>query len=90
MINKIKNYLAWTGAAALSVCGVPQAIQSIQQGHSQGVNGWFLVIWTIGELCTLAYICLEPSVRSSKPLMTNYLLNALIVGVIGYYKIIGG
>lgn len=80
----MRNLLGWVGAASLSLCAVPQAWQSIEQGHSDGINLWFLALWTVGEICLLLYS--YPLKRW--PLTLNYIFNLLCLSVIIFYRIV--
>ena len=72
------------GSILLALCGLPQAITSIRQKHSEGISSLFLSMWGIGELLVLAYI-LGTSVDLI--LVANYVVNIVLVGIIAFYKI---
>lgn len=74
------------GATLLSVCGLPQAILSFKQKHSDGMSTMFLILWTLGEICCLAYVCLT---IADLILIANYVFNLLLLIVIIYYKLCG-
>lgn len=73
--------LGWIGSTCLMLCGLPQAIQSYRQGHSQGINKLFLLTWFLGEIFTLVYVI---SIGSA-PLLLNYFSNIIIISVIIKY-----
>lgn len=73
----------WIGSALFAVCGLPQALQSYKDKHSNGLNWFFLLAWFFGELFTLAYI--YP--KADYPLIANYLINLIFLAVILWYKI---
>ena len=75
--------IGWIGSLAFALCGLPQVIQSIRDGHSRGLNSWFLFLWCLGEACTLAYVL--PS--GNAPLITNYVLNGICLSILVYYKL---
>ncbi len=79
----VHEIIGWIGGICLGICAVPQALQSIKNKHSRGVNGWFLLLWAVGELAALAYV----APMASYPLIANYLLNLLLIGIIGIYKV---
>lgn len=83
--NKLNLFavLGWLGSICLALCGVPQAIMSYKDRHSHGISWGFLVLWAFGELFALAYVY----DKLDLPLLLNYAVNILIVGVILYFKV---
>lgn len=79
----VRELLGFAGAVALAVCAAPLMIQTVVDGHANGVNGGFLALWLIGEVIMLAYVLLE---HLPLPLILNYAANVLMVGVVGWYK----
>lgn len=77
------SLMGWLGSVCLAICGVPQAIQSFKDKHSDGISWGFLLLWTFGEIFALAYVY----DKLDLPLLVNYTSNILIVGVMLYYKI---
>jgi uncharacterized protein with PQ loop repeat len=75
--------LGWLGSICLALCGVPQAIMSYKDRHSHGISWGFLILWAFGELFALAYVY----DKLDLPLLLNYAVNILIVGVILYFKV---
>lgn len=75
--------IAWIGNFLLAVCGLPQAYKSYKDGHSNGISWGFIIMWTVGEVCTLVYLLTE---LQSLPLILNYSVNGLFCSVIIYYK----
>ena len=75
--------LGWLGSICLAICGVPQAWMSYKDKHSYGISWAFVLLWAFGEAFALAYVY----DKLDLPLVTNYLTNILILGVILYYKI---
>lgn len=72
------------GSIMLAICGLPQAVQSVKNKSSGGVNSLFLWLWGVGEILMIIYV----SKTIKDPiLLVNYLLNLIIVGIIAYYKI---
>jgi len=78
------NLIGWIGGILLAFCALPQALQSIEQGHSEGVNGTFLLMWFVGELCLL-YYTLEKTNMTLIPILVNYIFNLTFIIIIGYY-----
>jgi uncharacterized protein with PQ loop repeat len=79
-MNKIFGY---TGAFLLSICGLPQAYQSYITKSSEGISGYFLTLWLLGEICFTIYILPKKDI----PLLLNYFFNIFLICVIIYYKI---
>ena len=75
--------MGWIGSILFAVCGLPQAIESIKDGNSDGLTWSFLILWFLGEIFTLPYIIHNGSL----PLLFNYSLNFCFVLIILFYKI---
>lgn len=75
----------WLSAICFGLCGVPQAIKSIKDKHSDGVSWGLLILWGVGEIFATIYVL----PRKDYPLLVNYFFNALFIAIIIYYKIIG-
>lgn len=74
--------IGWSAAILLAVCGLPQAMKSIKDGHSNGVSLSFVVAWSLG--CVLMLIYVIPT--NSLPLIFDYVLNILFTFIILFYK----
>lgn len=79
----INEIIGWLGSICLAICGIPQAISSIKDKHSHGISWGFVLLWAFGELFALTYVF----EKLDAPLLLNYGINMLIVGIILYYKI---
>jgi len=77
------SILGWLGSLLLAICGAPQAWQSYKDKHSDGISWAFLLLWGFGEIFCLGYVY----DKFDLPLLMNYAVNILIVGVMIYYKI---
>jgi uncharacterized protein with PQ loop repeat len=75
--------LGWVGSICFSICAVPQAYSSIKQGHSNGISWLFLILWFIGEVCTIIYVL----PKLDYPLLLNYTGNMLCLLVMIRYKL---
>ena len=75
--------LGWIGAVCFAVCGIPQALQSVRDGHSRGLNWGFLGCWLIGEVLTIAYVW----PKADWPLLCNYIANLALLLVMLRYKV---
>lgn len=77
------NTLGWLGAVCFAICGLPQAIQSYKQKHSDGISSSFLLLWGTGEILTLIYIF----PKKEWPIIFNLVFNLLFIGVIVRFKL---
>lgn len=78
----------WVGGILLAICGLPQAILSWRQGHSEGIDWSFLWAWFIGEVFLLVHVLHLYGLNwLAAPLLLNYAFNIVLVGVILRYKI---
>lgn len=75
--------IGYIGSILLAICGAPQAVLSIKQGHSEGISIYFLLLWTFGEIFTLIYIIPKLDI----PLLLNYSSNILFLIIIWKYKL---
>lgn len=75
--------MGWIGSFLFAICGLPQAWQSYKQGHSNGLNWFFILAWFYGEILTLGYIW----PKQDWPLICNYLINILFILIIIKYKV---
>jgi uncharacterized protein with PQ loop repeat len=76
--------IGWISSAFLLLCGVPQALKSIKDGHSGGISVLFIWFWLLGEITGTIYIATFKEI--SLPLLTNYVFNVIIVFIIIFYK----
>jgi uncharacterized protein with PQ loop repeat len=81
------NGIGWIGAILFAICGIPQAYQCYKQKHAHGLSWPFLLTWFGGEVLTLVYIFLKPTLDI--PLVFNYVFNLLALLIIFYYKSYG-
>lgn len=82
-MQEIFEFNGWLGAIFLSICGIPMAWRSFKDKHSNGVDGIFLFLWTLGEVLTLTYVLYTWDL----PLILNYGLNLVFIGIVVYYKL---
>jgi uncharacterized protein with PQ loop repeat len=77
-------FLGTFGTICLAFSGLPQAILSYRDGHSNGVAQWTILLWVFGEAAMVAYALYFYS--SDCILLLNYISNFLLVMVIFKYK----
>ena len=76
--------IGWIGAILFSVCGLPQAIKTWRDGHADGLDTSFLLLWTGGEIFTLiAVLSQAPKIY----LIFNYFSNLLFLIIMWRYKL---
>lgn len=78
----VSDSLGWIGATCLAICAAPQAYKSFKEKHSRGISIYTLLLWLTGEICTLIYLI----PKKDLPLIANYTLNLIFIGIIFYYK----
>lgn len=76
---ELSGYL---GAFLLAICGLPQAVQSYKQGHSNGINIATVLMWFWGEIFIIIYVLPKGDI----PLLLNYAANLAIISTIARYK----
>jgi len=79
----ILEVIGWLGAFFFAICAVPQTIQCIREGHSDGLSWLFLIFWLLGEIFMTIYVW--PT--GDLPLLSNYIVNLILTSVIFYYKV---
>lgn len=79
------DIVGWLGSVLLAVCGAPQALKSIRDGHSRGMSSSFLMFWLGGELCYLYSTAAKFGLVSW--LVFNYVGNIIFVLVIIYFAL---
>lgn len=79
------DLVGWIGSILFAICGAPQALKSIREGHSRGMAPAFLAFWLGGELCYLYSTAAKFGFVSW--LVVNILGNIFFVLVIIYYAV---
>jgi len=75
--------IGWIGAISFSICGIPQAWMCFKNKHADGMSMYYLLLWLIGEICTIVYVV--PT--GNMPLISNYIFNLVVLLIILRYKI---
>ena len=76
--------IGWIGSLLFAFCGLPQAIKSYRDGHSDGISHGLIWMWLIGEILMQVYVFIKHGF--DMPLMVNYWVNTLFVVIILKYK----
>ena len=74
--------IGWTGSILLAICGLPLGIDAYKNKNADHVPTMFLHMWYSGEILALIYVIYQ----QDWPLVFNYLINALILTFVYYYK----
>ena len=75
--------IGWAGSMLFALCGLPQAIESYKQKHSNGLTWMFLLMWLWGEILTFVYVL----PKMDYPLLANYAVNFVFLIVIIWFKL---
>lgn len=81
----MSTVLGWIGSVCFALCGAPQALKCIQQGHAHGLSPWFVGLWFGGEICYVVAVLMKFGWVSW--MMTNYILNIMWVLVMLRYLV---
>jgi uncharacterized protein with PQ loop repeat len=79
----IIEFIGLSGSLILSLCSVPQVIESIKTGYS-GMNIQMLWLWLLGALLMLVYSTMQ---YSDIILWFSYSTAVIFSSIILYYKI---
>lgn len=76
--------IGWLAGFFFAICGVPQAVKSFKDGHSEGLSNLFLFCWTAGEVLMIIYVIALHGFDG--PLLFNYVGNLVVLAFIIWYK----
>jgi uncharacterized protein with PQ loop repeat len=76
--------IGYIAGLLLGWCALPQVIESIKRGNTIGVSKFFLWMWFSGEIGMVIYTL--SVIGFDKPLMLNYTLNIVMIGVLFKYS----
>ena len=74
--------IGYIGSLAYALCGLPQAVLSIKNGHSQGISRGYALLSLIGSLLSLIYAV----PRGDYVLLLNFGVNIIVWGIILKYS----
>ena len=74
--------LGWMGSTLLALCGIPQAVMAVKQGHSNGISWSMLLMWHSGIICMMIYVLPTRDV----PLISSYAVSVVTISVMLWYK----
>jgi uncharacterized protein with PQ loop repeat len=81
--------LGWIGGIFLSICAFPQVYKTYNEHSATGLSLWMLILWWVGEVCTLGYV-LYTNIQVGDfqlPLIINYIVNIVMVVYLIYAKV---
>lgn len=76
--------IGWIGSILMSLCAFPQAVKAYREGHCEGLDMGFLMMWLIGDILLLFAISFN---HPAAFLLFNYVANLVFLVVILRYKI---
>ena len=80
---ELGEIIGWVGNISLALCAIPQAIKCHRNGHSKGLDPYFLWMWYIGEMMA----CFYHNYTSDRiPQNINYTVNLIAISIIVYFK----
>ncbi len=82
-MNLVLQICGWAGSFCYAVSVIPQAYTSIKQGHSDGVNPWFMLLMIMGGIGSLLFI--SPHITENLPLVMNFVCSALAASIVLFY-----
>ena len=78
------QFLGYLGFVLLSLCALPLVISTVRAGNANRIDPWFLGLWFFGEVAMLGHAVMA---EATWPLQLNYIANAVMVGMIVWYKL---
>ena len=76
------HVIGYIGSLAYALCGLPQAILSIKNGHSKGISRGYAMLSLIGSILSLVYAF----PRGDYVLLLNFGVNIIVWSVILKYS----
>lgn len=75
--------IGFLGATCLSLCSLPQVVRTIRTNHVKSFDPMYLWLWFSGCVFMTTYILSTDNIMI--PLLVNYMLNSLSVGILLFY-----
>jgi uncharacterized protein with PQ loop repeat len=80
--------IGYIGGIAFAIAAFPQAYKCYKDGHAEGLSLWFLILLSVGEVCSFIYSCFISAPFSEKiPYLLNYGFNIALLVVFFKYKL---
>lgn len=80
--------LGWAGSSMFCFCALPQCIKAYKTKSVGDLSWAFILMWVFGEIMTFSYVLIK-NINVGEyqtPLLTNYVLNFLMVCYLVYAK----
>ena len=74
--------IGYIGSLAYAICGLPQAIMSIKNGHSQGISRGYALLSLVGSILSLIYAI----PRQDYVLVLNFATNIIVWSIVLKYS----
>ena len=81
MIVSIIDICGWIGSLAYAVYSIPQAIDALRYGRTEGLSNGMVLLLFFGALCSLIYILPD----FSSPLFFNFSVSLMASSTIMRY-----
>lgn len=78
--------IGWVSQICLAISAIPQAYDCWKRKSAEGISLGMIVLWMIGEVFGLGYVLTVTYPAILWPLVLNYTVNTVLVGIICYYK----
>lgn len=74
--------IGYIGSLAYALCGLPQAVLSIKNGHSQGISRAYALLSLLGSVLSLIYAF----PRGDYVLLLNFGINIIVWSIVLKYS----
>jgi len=81
MIEYLIDVCGWIGALSYSIYSIPQAIDAMKRGYTEGLSTGMVLLLFFGALCSLIYIL----PNFSSPLFYNFSISLMAASTIFKY-----
>lgn len=81
MIDTLIEICGWIGAFSYSVFAIPQAVDALKKGKTEGISSGMILLLFGGGVCSIIYVL--PEVTS--PLFYNFLVPLISTSIILKY-----
>ena len=81
MIQYLVDICGWVGSLSYSIYSIPQAIDAMKRGSTEGVSNGMVLLLFFGALCSLIYIW----PNFSSPLFYNFSISLIASSIIVRY-----
>jgi uncharacterized protein with PQ loop repeat len=79
--------IGWIGSVCFALCGLPQVIKCVKDGHACNLSMVFLLLWLSGEI--LYVIATLSELGFISWMLFNYVVNIVCIVILVVYKVQG-